>query len=243
MRLGLFHVIFLACLLMPAGASADSSLSNLKKALDRYDPILDEDTVLEGILHFPEVEKVMPIFYRQLFERVSLHLSVSREDFKIEARGKSEDLKELLRNQLVSIEQELRVAFQQMLENDPIYRMKYVVEHPLNYEMKTTKHRKSTAYHFKLKNVLKNESSEKPMPELLRFFPRQRRSSEKKWISFRKISVLNSLFILEKVRESIISMLSTWCRNGKTNVIFAGSIFFIAIMPDCVSPSKSLCQL
>lgn len=101
---------------------------SLQEALVRYDPILTDKVLLEGTLHFPEVEKILPDFYRQLYEKVSLHLFASRHGVKIEPRGKSEELKEMVRDQFLGIEEEIKASFQQIVENDPLWRMGSVRE-------------------------------------------------------------------------------------------------------------------
>ncbi|MBF0244014.1 MAG: hypothetical protein HQL31_01910 [Planctomycetes bacterium] len=105
------------------------SLAPLQKALFRYDPILRKDLQLSGTLHFPEVEKVLPTFYEQLFEKVHIRITVSRKSFELGLEGESESLKDLVRNQFLRIEDELRRGLREVLEQDPIFCFTKVKDH------------------------------------------------------------------------------------------------------------------
>ena len=138
-------------------------LAPLQRALQRYDPILGSDLVLDGILHFPEVEKVLPDFYRQLYERVHLRLVVSRHSFSLEPEGRSEELKAMVREQFLKIEDELRTSFSEMLENDPLVHLGQLQEHLASYTMAVAQEA-NLQYRFNLR-----ENTALRLPQVLEF--------------------------------------------------------------------------
>lgn len=137
----------------------------LQKALNQYDPIIAKNVILEGRLHFPEVQKILPDFYQQLFDRVNIHLKITRDQLKINLEGKSEHLKELVRQQFLQIEENLKTTFLQVLKKDPLYRLKHVTEAPSNYKAEITSFPSSTEYQFTQKKEKKSTLS----PQLVAF--------------------------------------------------------------------------
>lgn len=143
-----FSIILLIAL--SASLSA-TDLRPLQKALRKYDPIVKKNIELNGKLHFPEVESKLPDFYKQLFKRVFIQLSVGRSKFKVDIGGESEQLKDLVRQHFLKIEEKLKGEFLEVMENDPIYRLKNVGENPLAYSTVVHERHASKEYHFNVK--------------------------------------------------------------------------------------------
>lgn len=102
-------------------------------------------------MHFPEVEKILPEFYKQLFQRVNLHLTVGRNQFEIDIRGESEHLKDLVRQQFMQIEDVLKIQFLEVMNKDPLYQLKKVSEENAEYQSQIHVKPVSTEYHFTIR--------------------------------------------------------------------------------------------
>lgn len=127
--------------------------------MENYDPILKKGLSLEGVLHFPEVEKVLPEFYHQLYQRVSIHIRVSRKDIVIEPRGKNEDLKEMVRQQFLRFEDDIKLSLRELIDNDPVYRLGRIKDHPEQFSVKLSQDEEEQSYAFTLDSKLRSRGT------------------------------------------------------------------------------------
>jgi hypothetical protein len=120
----------------------------LKKSLEKYDPIVNDKKELVGTLHFPEVQSVLPDFYKQLFERVQIECRASKKEIKIELKGKNEFLKDMVRQEFLKFEDQLKSTIRQALVKDPLYRLNKIIDQPENYISKSRKYDNNTNFTF-----------------------------------------------------------------------------------------------
>ncbi|MBF0196099.1 MAG: hypothetical protein HQL32_00195 [Planctomycetes bacterium] len=139
----------LLCLAVLCQSACAATFKDLQAALSQYDPIIHGETKLVGTLHFPEFERVLPRFYRQLFEKVNIKFTASRQSCQIELIGKSEPLKDFVRQYFFEIENDFKKAYQEVLDNDPLFRLKKVAEHKEDFHSKIVVKPTSTEFQFK----------------------------------------------------------------------------------------------
>lgn len=145
MRTILF-IIFYSFLLTSTLFSSNEK--SLLAALKKYDPILEEKETLKGTLHFPEVQKVLPNFYQDLFKRVHIQLIASRSEFDINVVGKNEFLKDMVKQQFLSVEEQLKETFFEAIQKDPLYRLNQLKKTPALYENTISQSRNKTEFTF-----------------------------------------------------------------------------------------------
>ncbi len=158
--------IIITFLLISLSSVYGFDIKALQDSLKKYDPIITEDNTIVGTLHFPEVQSVLPDFYKQLFERVQIELVASRKDIKIQLKGKNEFLKDMVRQQFLKIEDQLKNTIRQALMKDPLYRLNKIIEKPKNYVKNARKYDNNTSYTFVNKT---KKASEKDGPSKLSF--------------------------------------------------------------------------
>jgi hypothetical protein len=158
--------IIITFLFLSFSAIYGFEVKSLQNSLKKYDPIISEDKTIIGTLHFPEVQSVLPDFYKQLFERVQIELVASKQDVKIQLKGKNEFLKDMVRQQFLKIENQLKNTIRQAFMKDPLYRLNKIIEKPKNYTSNTQKYNNNTSYTFV--NKIK-EATEEDGPSKLSF--------------------------------------------------------------------------